>query len=453
MSYPLKTKQERHKMSETILKNQAENEATNLSPADLEETIECESCGEQHPKSEMTKTADAENICQSCLDDSYSYCEFSDQYALASEFTEVTLNNGQKAYCFDGALSDHFHECDDCGSWVESTITAHNSRGREIEICNHCLENESYYTCDSCGDIYHGEFTENVDDGNETVCRHCIENGEFYYHERDGYYSRDPEENEDDDGDNLINDYSYKPTPIFKGQSSHKMPSCGLELEIETGDNKIKCAEICHNSALSNRIYLKNDGSLANGFEIVTHPSTLLEHKKEAYRELFEALSKAGAKSHDTKTCGLHFHIETKHMTENHKIRLGMFFTLCQSELEILARRKESTYATFKKNDELNMTEFQKYKNDDRYAALNWQNSKTVEFRIFKGTLKYETFMASMQLCYAAYTFTIQKTSMAYPLDNSVIFKRFLKHITKNKELYGELIEYLKSKNFKNDNE
>ena len=32
-----------------------------------------------------------------------------------------------------------------------------------------------------------------------------------------------------------------------------------------------------------------------------------------------------------------------------------------------------------------------------RYQAINLQNDKTVEFRIFKGTLKYRTFIASLQ--------------------------------------------------------
>lgn len=36
------------------------------------------------------------------------------------------------------------------------------------------------------------------------------------------------------------------------------------------------------------------------------------------------------------------------------------------------------------------------YKN--RYVCLNLQNYHTIEFRIFKGTLKYSTFIATLQL-------------------------------------------------------
>jgi hypothetical protein len=43
---------------------------------------------------------------------------------------------------------------------------------------------------------------------------------------------------------------------------------------------------------------------------------------------------------------------------------------------------------------------------DSRYRALNWQNDHTVEFRMFRGTLRFESIMACLEFAYAAWHFT-----------------------------------------------
>jgi hypothetical protein len=43
--------------------------------------------------------------------------------------------------------------------------------------------------------------------------------------------------------------------------------------------------------------------------------------------------------------------------------------------------------------------------NSDRYEALNFNNDKTIEFRLFKGSLKYETIMACLEFTYATWHF------------------------------------------------
>lgn len=135
-------------------------------------------------------------------------------------------------------------------------------------------------------------------------------------------------------------------------------------------------------------------------------------------------------------------------MTEGHKVRLGMLMAFCQNEMETVARRKENTYAVFKKDN------FQQWLNRDRYAALNWQNEDTVEFRLFRGTLKADTFMACMELCLAAFQFThdhrvFNATGTSYEIETgTAIWGKFLKFIGKRKTKFPHLIPYLQSKNF-----
>ena len=76
-----------------------------------------------------------------------------------------------------------------------------------------------------------------------------------------------------------------------------------------------------------------------------------------------------------------------------------------------------------------------------RYVAVNLANYNTIEFRIFRGTLRYKTFIAALQLvdeiCRLAITFddkTVENLS----------WSDFVSNISKNSK--PELIEYLRSK-------
>jgi hypothetical protein len=82
--------------------------------------------------------------------------------------------------------------------------------------------------------------------------------------------------------------------------------------------------------------------------------------------------------------------------------------------------------------------------NTDRYEALNFQNEKTIEFRIFKGTLKYESIMASLEFTYATWWFT--KDTGA----NDLTTEKFLEFISmpENKKFTRFLRQYLKEKGF-----
>ena len=73
-----------------------------------------------------------------------------------------------------------------------------------------------------------------------------------------------------------------------------------------------------------------------------------------------------------------------------------------------------------------------------RYVAVNLENYSTIEFRIFRGTLCYKTFIATLQLiseiCNAAIRLSDKELE-------GMSWSDFVSHITK-----PELIEYLKSK-------
>lgn len=73
-------------------------------------------------------------------------------------------------------------------------------------------------------------------------------------------------------------------------------------------------------------------------------------------------------------------------------------------------------------------------------VAVNLENYATVEFRLFRGTLNYKTFIATLQLideiCKLAFKFTDKELE-------GMSWSDFVIQITRDKE---ELIDYLKAK-------
>ena len=116
-----------------------------------------------------------------------------------------------------------------------------------------------------------------------------------------------------------------------------------------------------------------------------------------------------GYRSHQTSTCGLHVHINRSCLgdtqeEQDHVISHILYFVEKNwNELLKFSRRSEysmnrwaSRYGYEKSGRDI--LEKAKKGNLGRYAAVNLQNYSTVEFRLFRGTLKYSTFIAALEL-------------------------------------------------------
>jgi hypothetical protein len=156
--------------------------------------------------------------------------------------------------------------------------------------------------------------------------------------------------------------------------------------------------------------YLKHDGSLNNGFEMVSHPMShefILE--KFPWEKLRE-LSSMGMRSAQTRTCGLHVHINRSFFSENPTTMyrfMSMFYRNAEQWKKI-AGRSESTYANWSEYELSQMLRYTKSlkngghsSNSDRYVALNLQNRNTIELRFFKGTLRPESFVGRLEAVHA----------------------------------------------------
>ncbi|WP_243417115.1 amidoligase family protein [Pseudoflavonifractor phocaeensis] len=159
------------------------------------------------------------------------------------------------------------------------------------------------------------------------------------------------------------------------------------------------------------RSYIKHDGSLNDGFELVTHPMSLdIQLHEMPWRQLCRHAVSLGYRSHQAATCGLHIHVSRKAFgaTEQEQdaaiARVLYFFERHWEELLKFSRRTPRQLERWAsrygyKEQPMEILDFAKRGyHGGRYACINLQNADTVEFRIFRGTLKPNTIFASLEL-------------------------------------------------------
>lgn len=337
--------------------------------------------------------------------------------------------NGE-IYCDDCYQNDTV-ACRHCG---ERILCEDNAGSISFPLCLDCFD-AHYTTCCACGRIiyrddanYHDEYDED-----SAYCDNCFE--------------------DDDDEDYIsIHDYCYKPNPIFYGNGTRYF---GVELEIDRGgeykNNADELLDIGNKD--EERIYVKHDGSLDNGMEIVTHPMTLDYHKNEMpWKKITKQALCMHYLSHKADTCGLHVHVNRNTFGYTHEIqdnaisRVLYFVEHHWNELLKFSRRTEEQMRQWAarygyKNKPKEILECAKNEVGSRYTCVNITNYETVEFRMFRGTLKYNTIIATLELvdkiCDIAFNLSdeeLQKLS----------WSEFVVSLDEN--AHSELITYLKER-------
>ena len=278
--------------------------------------------------------------------------------------------------------------CSRCG---ERIYRDDNAGDEDTPLCQHCYENH-YYRCDRCGRVIHESdsyYASDDEDQNYPLCHDC-------------YSSRNR--------DRAIQDYYYKPEPLFRGDGSRYF---GVELEIdgagEDNSSAREVMEIANSNGLEN-LYCKHDGSLGDGFEMVTHPMTLDYHMKEMpWKEILHCAVDMGYTSHQAGTCGLHVHVNRDAFGDTEKVqdaviaRILFFFEKNWEELLKFSRRTQRQLDHWAarygyKDHPKELLDHAKKGHAGRYTSVNLTNTNTIEFRIFRGTLKYNTLIATLQL-------------------------------------------------------
>ena len=216
-----------------------------------------------------------------------------------------------------------------------------------------------------------------------------------------------------------IHEYNYTPEYIKHFMNhENKRTTLLLGAEIEVGGNKPevdsnnkqsvvkRCIQIMNGSESDKEdlIYSTHDGTVQ--IELDTMPCSLEYHKnKMNYKEMFKYLDEMGYKGHDCNTAGLHIHANRDYLGKT-KMQQDLVISKILYIIEkfndniCVIGRRNTDYSQFvgdrcKEDTVLNL--LAKYNNTGKKAALNLQHKDTIEFRMFKSTLKYETFLLTLE--------------------------------------------------------
>ena len=305
----------------------------------------CTHCGAVHPSGELTPFQDGQ-FCPSCL-------------------------------------SEHTILCDHCHTriWVNDDI----GEG-DTALCRSCHDNHYTY-CTTCDALISNSNACYEEDSDEPYCYSCYEGSSEHC---------------------AIHSYNHKPEPVFYGEGNRFY---GVELEIDGGGERSDYARILLDVANADKpyLYIKHDGSLDCGLELVTHPLSFEVHQKEMpWQAVLEKAHSLHYLSHQARTCGLHIHVNRSsfgsdqeeqeaaiarilYFVENHWLELLRFSRRTENQMNQWAAR----YGRKDSPKEVLDTAKNRY---GRYTCVNLTNYDTIEFRMFRGTLKYNTLIATLQL-------------------------------------------------------
>ena len=326
---------------------------------------------------------------------------------------------------------DDYFECECC----ETTIHYDNSGWwNSTRYCNNCIDS-NVYECGDCG--------QQRWDSDDHYC-----------------------ENDDDNDESLIHSYSYRPSPFFFGSGKYYF---GFELEVESrGNGRFAGAQIAQDS-LGGHAYLKEDGSLSDGFEIVTHPHTLEKYHTEFNWGVLQKLQSLGYRSWNTGSCGLHVHVSRTAFGEGdpwnyqfanskrselilkrqaHELRFMKLIYDNQRQVERISGRSNNQYATFSDKGNLVRKVKHGYQLNGRYSAINTENDDTIEIRVFKGSLRKERVLSALEFVHASveYTRDIKITSKNHALS----WLKFTGYVASHADLYPNLVTIM-SESFASD--
>jgi hypothetical protein len=266
-------------------------------------------------------------------------------------------------------------------------------------------------TCTNCGNE---SVTELMID---KVCHHCL------------------------DASFKLHNYSTRVENMLKFKATRVRPNTvylGCELEYETNNRnraQLGVGKLMHGHAL-----MKTDGSIRNGFEIVTCPATLdihLDIFKKFYDNIPPDLKIAN-------NVGMHVHISRKPLSQLTIGKLIEFLNRLDNKefIHHIAGRIDNQYARME--SDRTITFLRKHRSGgNRYNALNLNNEKTIEVRLFATPMNYKEFASRLQFVQALVDYCSPAQSNE-ALKKQTHYQSFMHWLSSRRRMFPELSYHLK---------
>lgn len=254
-----------------------------------------------------------------------------------------------------------------------------------------------------------------------------------------------------------FNPQRFKFTHGDKERSMLKAPIYyGTELEINTegepGYHAMRFEKWLKSHSMDRYFYFKRDGSISQGYEIVTHPMTAkARHELIDWKAICQYLRDTKASSEESGECGLHIHASRDLLSNRDIAKMKYFFYSNRHSIHKLSRRVNYRYCQieeFSVRDKRLLSGWKKSNflntipdSGNRYSAVNLHTGKsTVEFRVMRGTLDHKRLIASFQMVDALIHFAKLHSLLSQDTAYSwVTFKKWLRDANQ----YNHLESYL----------
>lgn len=388
--------------------------------------------------------------CYSCKESILGLSENLITVAYLSDGSDVIVHN--KGRCRTNCLyCNNTYVSYDWSSNPQNTVSFRELYGDHR--CILCYEREvedvggedMLFNCGECGSTWHLDDSVRTNVSPGQVCLGCYENYQRACEDCEAEYWGSHDCYCEDEQDEHVHNYSYKPRPFFFGQGDYYL---GIELEVEcNGNNRNEGAEYIKD-ALGGRVYLKEDGSLNDGFEIVSHPHTLQEFSTNFDWSVLDWLRRDGYRSWNTDTCGLHVHVSrtafgkltTHHDLQKiqaHELRFMKLIYDNQRQVERIAGRTNNHYASFMDKGRLVHKVKSNTQSNGRYSAINTENPLTLEVRVFKGSLRKYRVMSAIEFVVASVEYT--RNLKITGTNQALSWLQFTAYVAQNVEQYPNL--------------
>jgi hypothetical protein len=238
-----------------------------------------------------------------------------------------------------------------------------------------------------------------------------------------------------------LHNYSTRVENMLKFKATRVRPNTvylGCELEYETNNRnraQIGVGKLMHGHAL-----MKTDGSIHNGFEIVTCPATLdihLDIFKKFYDNIPPDLKVAN-------NVGMHVHISRKPLSQLTIGKLIEFLNRLDNKdfIHHIAGRIDNRYARMESDRTITFLRKNRH-GGNRYNALNLNNEKTIEVRLFATPMNYKEFATRLQFVQALVDYCSPAQSNE-SLKKQTHYQAFMHWLSSRRRMFPELSYHLK---------
>jgi hypothetical protein len=341
---------------------------------DLVDHLDCEACGITLREGlinivENTSNGESFSLCTQCLG------------------SEDTLQDLGLAGCYD---------CDEIVSYYDSQPVDGSTGSRRI--CESCYEN-NWSFCEIC---------QHLINNHQTYMREMRVNGSWLY-ACDNCYEEAP---------GLIHEWNYRPELNFHPWDPEKGETnlyIGIEIECSWSSDHQRWVEFAE-TLPSDLLYCKEDSSVNNGFEIVSHPMQPRWALENFPFHLFTAGHEMGMlKTHEST--GTHIHMGKEAFTPT---RLWKFIQLHARIPEFIGkvggRGTNNRWGSFELDHDglyaqrRQIMEIVKKKGGatdyNRYCAVNLRNEYTIELRYMKGSTEPSEIKKNIEWALALYEYS-----------------------------------------------